>query len=123
MQQAEDIINRCQNMHIITGSVPMTQSASLMLEHSEQVNTQCAGLDTVLDGGLKRGRILEISGPPGSPKEKLLIEIACVFAKAEAGVLFVGNFSSTTAQGVFSPSSNRLRKYDKSCYSQTVFAK
>jgi RAD51-like protein 2 len=61
-----------------------------MLERSEQIKTQCTGLDVVLDGGLKRGRILEISGPPGSPKEKLLIEIASVFAKAE-GVLFVGN--------------------------------
>lgn len=92
-----------------------------MLQRSEQIKTQCTGLDAVLDGGLRRGHILEISGPPGSPKERLLIEIACVFAKAEEGVLFVGNLSDTMAQDTISPGSIRLLEHDKSCYSPPVF--
>jgi len=123
LQQAEDIINRCQNTHIPTSSIPMTQSASNMMEQCEHIKTGCTGLDFVLDGGLKRGRILEISGPPGSPKEKLLIEIVSLFAKAKEGVLFVGNYSITICQCVFLPCSNRLREYDKSCYSQSVFTR
>ena len=114
LQQAEDIINRCQSTHIPTNSMPMTQSASIMMEQFEHIKTGCTGLDFVLDGGLKRGRILEISGPPGSPKEKLLIKIASLFAKAKESVLFIGNCSSTICQCVFSPCSNRLREYDKS---------
>lgn len=68
----------------------MTQSAALMLQQSRRVETSCAALDALLDGGLTRGHILEISGPPGSPKEKLVVKIARIFAEAEEDVLFVG---------------------------------
>lgn len=98
----------------------MTQLASDLLAHSERIKTQCTGFNTVLDGGLRRGRIVEISGPPGSPKEKLLIQIASIFARAEERVLFVGNLSSTMTRGEFSPCPNRLRKYDESCYFRPV---
>jgi len=62
----------------------------LMLQQSQRVQTSCAALDALLDGGLTRGHILEISGPPGSPKEKVVVKIARIFAEAEENVLFVG---------------------------------
>jgi len=70
----------------------MTQSAALRLQQSgsQRVQTGCAALDALLDGGLSRGHILEISGPPGSPKEKLVVKIASIFAEAGEDVLFVG---------------------------------
>jgi predicted ATP-dependent serine protease len=118
LQQAEDVINHCQNTCFPTLS--MSQPVSIMLEHPDQIKTRCSGLDAVLDGGLRTGRILEISGPPGSPKEKIVVEIACVFAKAEKAVLFVGNLSNTIIRDLFSPCSNRLRRY-KPCCSPPVF--
>ncbi len=92
LQQVDDILNRCGNIQTPAASLHMTQSAALRLQQSgsQRVQTGCAALDALLDGGLSRGHILEISGPPGSPKEKLVVKIASIFAEAGEDVLFVG---------------------------------
>lgn len=54
------------------------------------MSTKCAALDKILGGGLSRGQILEISGPPGSPKEKLALNIMATFAESAEETLFVG---------------------------------
>lgn len=64
-----------------------------MLQQSPRINSKCAALDNVLGGGLKRCHMLEISGPPGSPKEKLLINLVSVFADADEDIIFVGKRS------------------------------
>jgi len=68
----------------------MTQSAALMVQQSQKILTKCVALDKILEGGLSRGQILEISGPPGSPKEKLALKIVAAFAEFGEETLFVG---------------------------------
>lgn len=68
----------------------MTQSAAAMMQGSQKISTRCPALDKVLDGGLSRGHVLEISGPPGCPKEKLAIGIVASFAEAGEEIIFVG---------------------------------
>ena len=90
LQEIQDLLNNFKHTGTQIGNFPVSQSAAVMLQQSPRVKTRCAALDQILDGGLRRGHILEISGPPGSPKEKLVINIISVFAEAEEDILFVG---------------------------------
>lgn len=47
-------------------------------------------MDAILDGGLKRGFVLELSGPPGACTEALAVDMARAFLAHGQGVLFVG---------------------------------
>lgn len=47
-------------------------------------------MNKILGGGLPRGHILEISGPPGSLKESLALDFVRTFAEAGEGVMFIG---------------------------------
>ena len=68
----------------------MTQSVALMMGDNAVYSTKFPQLDNILDGGLKQGFILEISGPPGSIKETLAANIVSSFVEASMHVLFVG---------------------------------
>lgn len=69
----------------------MTQSAAAMLGSTEKpFLTACAPLDRLLDGGLRRGYILEINGPPGSGKEQIAVNAVRSFVARKLEVLFVG---------------------------------
>lgn len=57
-------------------------------------------MDKLLSGGLPRGHILEISGPPGTPKEPLAVNIVKAFIEANEQVVFVGKY---TPDSVFAP--------------------
>ncbi|KAI0676330.1 P-loop containing nucleoside triphosphate hydrolase protein [Trametes maxima] len=71
-------------------ALPMTQSAAAMMgTTTKQYSTRCAPLDRLLDGGLKRGFILEINGPPGSGKEQLAANAVKSFVDCRQEVLFV----------------------------------
>ena len=63
-----------------------------------------AAVNEVLGGGLPRGRILEISGPPGSFKEALALDYTRLFVEASEEVIFVGNLIlfRSTCQSAFS---------------------
>lgn len=69
---------------------PMTQSASSIASAMRKFSTQCPPVDRLLSGGLPRGHLLEISGPPGTPKESITINLVKSFLEADEGVLFVG---------------------------------
>ncbi|OJT08849.1 hypothetical protein TRAPUB_276 [Trametes pubescens] len=73
-----------------TAAPPMTQSAAAMMGTTTQYSTACAPLDRLLGGGLKRGHILEINGPPGSGKEQVAANAVASFVDAGQEVLFVG---------------------------------
>ena len=47
-------------------------------------------MDKILGGGLPRGHILEISGPPGSFKETLALDFVRTFVEADERIIFVG---------------------------------
>jgi RAD51-like protein 2 len=69
---------------------PLTQSAASMTLRSRAFSTGCAPVDKLLGGGLARGYILELTGPPGCGKERISSGIVREFVDAKEGVLFVG---------------------------------
>lgn len=70
---------------------PLTQSAATMAQYNAtKYQTRCSPIDNLLDGGLKRGFVLELSGPPGTCKENLTLGVVQEFIDNNQGVLFVG---------------------------------
>ena len=70
----------------------MTQTAAAMMGTVDQrlYSTSCGPLDDLLGGGLKRGQVLEISGPAGCSKEQVAVDAIKSFVGAGKNVLFVG---------------------------------
>ena len=63
--------------------------SSVLSGEQKPINISSA-TDKLLDGGLKRGHVLELSGPPGSPKERLFLS-AVISAIANGDhILFLG---------------------------------
>lgn len=74
-------------------ALPLTQSAAAMVQSSSmRYSTGYAPVDTLLDGGVKRGSVLELSGPPGTSKESVALGMARAFLDDNKDVLFVGRF-------------------------------
>ena len=95
-------------------NLTQTQSAASLAEHaSVRISTSCQAIDVLLEGGLKRGSVVEISGPPGTAKEAAAVNIAKSFLKAGRGVLFVGK-SLILKPLTESSSDNRYAEYDQS---------
>jgi len=101
LQEIQDLLNNLKHTGTQKGNFLVSQSAAVMLQQSLRVKTKCAALDQILDGGLRRGHIMEISGPPGSPKDKLVINIISVFAEAEEDILFVGKRTTWESSKIF----------------------
>lgn len=76
----------------------LTQSAASMTKAREVYSTHCSPIDKLLGGGLPRGHILEISGPPGTPKANIATNIVQSFVDLKQEVLFVGTSSISTPQ-------------------------
>jgi predicted ATP-dependent serine protease len=96
----------------------MTQSAAVLVRHSLKTSTKCSSLDKVLEGGISRGHVLELSGPPGTAKEQLLMNIVAAFVEVNEEVIFIGRYS--TLPTTRNPYKNvfhylRLPKYDQPC--------
>ena len=60
------------------------------MEGEVKISTRCPTLDKLLDGGLPHGHVLEVSGPPGSPKELLGINILASALERNDEVMFIG---------------------------------
>jgi RAD51-like protein 2 len=71
-------------------TMSMTQSVATLAQPSPCISTQCAGLDKLLAGGLSRGHILELSGPPGSPKELIAQNVVVEFVEKGGRVMVIG---------------------------------
>ncbi|EKM76697.1 hypothetical protein AGABI1DRAFT_78115 [Agaricus bisporus var. burnettii JB137-S8] len=89
--EVDDLIQQIQNPHTQNSHVPLTQSAAVIMKSARTFSTHWEPLDELLEGGLVQGHILELSGPPGSPKENIAIDIVSSFLDAGEEVLFVGN--------------------------------
>lgn len=74
----------------IPSTAPRTQSAAILVQAPERLTTGNEALDQLLQGGVQRGHILELSGPPGSPKELATMSIIEQFALAGERVIVVG---------------------------------
>jgi predicted ATP-dependent serine protease len=64
-----------------------------MVSVSRTFSTGCAPIDKLLGGGLLRGSILEILGPPGAGKEGVTVGTVKEFVEANEGVVFIGKFT------------------------------
>ncbi|KAH8113749.1 hypothetical protein DFH11DRAFT_1597117 [Phellopilus nigrolimitatus] len=87
----EDILNAA------TSTAPsVTQPAASLLRATRSSFPICKPVDNLLgDGGLKRGCVLELSGSPGSPKERMVLELVRSVVKNEGEVLFVDTQNMT----------------------------
>jgi len=72
---------------------PPTQSAASMVHNAQKFSTRSTAIDELLSGGLPRGHILEISGPPGTPKEVIATNLVTSFVEAGEEVLFIGSIN------------------------------
>ena len=78
----------------------MTQSAAVIVRRSHKRSTKCGSLDKALEGGISRGRVVEISGPPGCAKEQLLMNIVAAFVEVDEEVIFIGKHSTLPPQSI-----------------------
>ncbi|KAJ6582899.1 P-loop containing nucleoside triphosphate hydrolase protein [Mycena vulgaris] len=81
-------------------AVPLTQAASAVASSSaRRIPTKCGPLDKLLEGGLPRRHVLELSGPPGTPKGHIALGIVRSFLKdsADEEVLFLDMQNMGTA--------------------------
>ncbi|KAF9652649.1 hypothetical protein BDM02DRAFT_2549172 [Thelephora ganbajun] len=79
--------------------LPATQSAAALLDSTNDVFRCCPPIDNLLDGGLRRGHVLELLGPPGTPKTALVLEIIRDFIENKEDVLIIDP-QNTIAPGV-----------------------
>lgn len=68
----------------------VSQTAQDFTQNSGRLRSGCPPLDSILDGGLCKGEVLEISGPPGTPKEDLAIVLLKTAIASEDEAMFVG---------------------------------
>ncbi|KAJ8596185.1 hypothetical protein M405DRAFT_726665 [Rhizopogon salebrosus TDB-379] len=75
---------------------PISQSVASLISRTQNFVCSYAAVNAVLGGGLPRGRILEISGPPGSFKETLALDYMRLFVEANEEVIFVDTQNMTS---------------------------
>jgi len=93
--EAEEIVEQAQNPSTQNkNGIPLTQSAAMIVNSMRKFTTRWPPLDKLLKGGIAHGHILEISGPPGCPKETIAIDIAISVLQAGERVIFVGNLGT-----------------------------
>ncbi|KAJ7649315.1 hypothetical protein B0H17DRAFT_1270772 [Mycena rosella] len=81
-------------------AVPLTQPASAVAAPSvRRLGTRCGPLDALLGGGLPRRHVLELSGPPATPKGVIAVGIVRAFLKdsKDEEVLFLDTQNMVTA--------------------------
>lgn len=93
---AQQIVRLRDPPGTLPGAVPASQSAAVLVQASERVSTGCSGLDKLLKGGVQRGDIVELSGPPGSPKELVVMNVIERFVKFGDQVVVLGEKAKYT---------------------------
>ncbi|KAJ7665981.1 P-loop containing nucleoside triphosphate hydrolase protein [Mycena polygramma] len=86
-----------------TRGMPLSQPASAAMSSSApRIATKCTPIDNLLGGGLPRRHILEISGPPGTPKGHIAVGIVRSFLKdnPDEEVIFLDTQNMTTASAL-----------------------
>ncbi len=69
---------------------PLGRSAADLISIYKFFSSSCEPLDRLLEDGLPSGHILELSGPPGTPKESLVVKFVSNAASSNDQVLFIG---------------------------------
>lgn len=102
LEMIQDLFARIQRPQGSISNPPMTLPASNMVQSEVRISTKCPPLDTLLDGGLSRGHILELSGPPGCPKERIAVNVLKSFVEIEHEAIFLGEDVLDPANGTVS---------------------
>ncbi|KAF8437980.1 hypothetical protein L210DRAFT_966220 [Boletus edulis BED1] len=79
--------------------LPLSQSVA-SLSRPDLIRCSYLSVNKILGGGLPRGHILEISGPPGSFKESLALDFVRTFAEAKERVIFVDMQGMTSPKAI-----------------------
>ena len=69
---------------------PATQPAAALLDSVNDVFRSSPPINNLLGGGLRRGHVLELLGPPGTPKTTLILETIRDFIENREDVLIIG---------------------------------
>lgn len=77
---AEQVVTLSDPSGTVPSTLLPTQSAAALAQPSPRLSTGCHALDTLLKGGIQKGHILELSGPPGTPKELVAMNLTKAFA-------------------------------------------
>ncbi|KAF5379050.1 hypothetical protein D9615_005992 [Tricholomella constricta] len=98
LPEAETILSSSHRSNPTQPLAPptLTQSAASLANTAEKILTGFPPLNDILSGGLARGQILEISGPPGTPKEAIAINIAASFIGGGHEVIFLDSQNMTS---------------------------
>jgi RecA/RadA recombinase len=83
-------LDRSRNQASQASAFLTTQSAFALLEKRVIHDSRVLGLDTMLEGGLRSGQLLEIAGPPGSGKATIALEFLRVALNKNRSVLVIG---------------------------------
>ena len=74
------------------GAVNLGMTASELLTSTKRFLSSCAPLDNLLGGGLSSGQMLEISGPPGSPRERIMLRFISQTVKDGEELLYLSEW-------------------------------
>lgn len=82
-------------------TAPSSQAASAILETSRQDFSICSPIDELLGNhGLKPGTVLEISGPPGAPKELCILRLMGSVIREKKEVYCIGESSPRMCRNI-----------------------
>ena len=82
------------NMDAVNPSPPLGRSAADLISNHKRFLSSCEPLDSILEDGLLSGHILELSSPPGTGKESLVVKFVSNAVSSSDQVLFVGRTST-----------------------------
>jgi len=91
IEACSEILSTCNasSSTAAAGILP-SQAVSTLLANRAAFGCGVPPLDSLVNGGLKKGEVLEISGPPGSGKTQLALEFAKAAVSAGDEVLVMG---------------------------------
>jgi RAD51-like protein 2 len=88
----------------MTGSfTPLGRTADKLISINKRFPSSCVPLDRLLGDGLPSGHVLELSGPPGTPKDTLATKFASSAVSSSDQVLFVGKILTHWQRRVLHP--------------------
>ncbi|KAA1472428.1 hypothetical protein DENSPDRAFT_821254 [Dentipellis sp. KUC8613] len=103
VSESQSIIDKAVSSSSTT-AFSFGQTAAAYISSAKTYSSSCQPLDALLNGGLPCAHVLELSGPPGTCKERLALRLACNAVNSNEGVLWVEmqNFVSPAAlkQGI-----------------------
>jgi hypothetical protein len=108
LSSTQDIISASQK----APEFSLTQNAASMAMRSSIFQIGWPPIDKILGGGISRGNILEISGPPGCYKDCVAMGSVISFINADEEVLFMGIYHKLCVVCPSHPNP-RLSKYGR----------